>query len=234
MIENIKYWYLRNHKLFEVLNDLEVKDLCIISNYKNAQKDEIIDFSGTDTQRLYIVKEGVVKICYQDDEGKEIITEILQDHDIFGCIHFSNTPQKTQRYEYAKALSKNTSLCSFEINRFKEVLEKNPCLMLKYTSFIGEKLISFQQKYSDIVFKDVETRLIDFFREYALKHGKERIDGSTEISMLLTHQEIAEYIASSRQSVTSAINKLEGEGKILCKSRKVMVIPNLKIFHNVG
>jgi CRP/FNR family transcriptional regulator len=229
MIENIKYWYLRNHKLFEVLNDLEVKDLCIISNYKNAQKDEIIDFSGTDTQRLYIVKEGVVKICYQDDEGKEIITEILQDHDIFGCIHFSNTLQKTQRYEYAKALSKNTSLCSFEINRFKEVLEKNPCLMLKYTSFIGEKLISFQQKYSDIVFKDVETRLIDFFREYALKHGKERIDGSTEISMLLTHQEIAEYIASSRQSVTSAINKLEEEGKILCKSRKTVIIPNLKM-----
>ncbi|KOY87946.1 hypothetical protein AD998_18990 [bacterium 336/3] len=233
MTENIKYWYLRNHKLFEMLNDSEVKDLCIISNYKNAQKEETINFSDTDSKRLYIVKEGIVKVCYQDDEGKEIITEILQDHDIFGCIHFSNMHQKSQRYEYAKALSKTISLCSFEINHFKQVLEKNPCLMLKYTSFIGEKLISFQQKYSDIVFKDVETRLMNFFQEYAFKHGKERIDGSTEMSMLLTHQEIAEYIASSRQSVTSAINKLEEEGKILCKSRKMMVIPNLKIFDNV-
>lgn len=233
MTENIKYWYLRNHKLFDMLNDLEIQDLCIISNYKNAQKDETIHFSDTDIKKLYIVKEGTVKVCYQDEEGKEIITEILTDHDIFGCVHFSNknTPQ---RYEYAKALSKSISLCSFEIEKFKQVLEKNPCLMLKYTSVIGEKLISFQQKYSDIIFKDVEARLIDFFREYARNHGKERIDGSTEMSMLLTHQEIAEYIASSRQSVTSAISKLEEEGKLQYKNRKIIVIPNIKIFDNVG
>jgi len=233
MTDNIKYWYLRNHKLFEMLNDLEIEDLCIISNYKKAQKDEIIDFSDTDVKRLYIVKEGTVKVCYQDEEGKEIITEILTDHDIFGCIHFSNknTPH---RYEYAKALSKNISLCSFEIERFKQMLEKNPCLMLKYTSVIGEKLVSFQQKYSDIVFKDVETRLINFFGEYAKNHGKKRTDGSTEMSMLLTHQEIAEYIASSRQSVTSTINKLEEEGKLMYKNRKMIVIPNIKIFENVG
>ena len=44
MKEDNKYWYLRNHKLFDQLNQKEVEDLCIISNMKSAEKNDIIYF----------------------------------------------------------------------------------------------------------------------------------------------------------------------------------------------
>ena len=225
MRDEIKYWYLRNHKLFDHLNEAEVKSLCIISSYKQGNKNDIIYFSDNDKKRLYTIKQGTLKICYQDKDGKEVITELLTEHDIFGCISLTDSKQNNEE-QYAKVLSENLSICSFEVENFKRILHDNPDLSIKYSELINDKLISFQQKYSDLIFKDVNTRVADFFKRYAGYHSKNN-NGVLEMEMLLTHQEIADYTASSRQSVTSIINKLVEEGKIIYEGRKKVIIPDI-------
>lgn len=225
MKEEIKYWYLRNHKLFDQLSDEEVNGLCIISSYKQGNKNDIIFFSEPDKKRLYTIKQGILKICYTDKDGKEVIAEILTEHDIFGCINIGDR-SPSLRDEYAKVLSDEIRICSFEVDNFKTVLQNNPELSIKYSSLINDKLVSFQQKYSDLIFKDVNTRVADFFKKYASHHAK-KVNDSWEMEMMLTHQEIADYTASSRQSVTSIISKLITEGKIIYEGRKKVIIPDL-------
>ena len=66
-----KYWYLKNHKLFSNLNPQEVKEICLISNFKTAQKGEAIFFNHDDVQRVYTVKRGTIKIIENDADGNE-------------------------------------------------------------------------------------------------------------------------------------------------------------------
>ena len=225
MKEEIKYWYLRNHKLFDHLSNNDVESLCIISSYKQGNKNDIIYFSDTDKKRLYTIKEGTLKICHSDKDGKEVITELLTEHDIFGYINLASS-SNSQNEEYAKVLSDKLSICSFEVENFKTLLQNNNDLSIKYSALINEKLVSFQQKYSDLVFKDVNTRVGDFFKRYASHHSKNN-NGVLEMEMMLTHQEIADYTASSRQSVTSIINKLVEDGKIIYEGRKKVIIPDI-------
>ena len=117
-------------------------------------------------------------------------------------------------------------LCFFEIDNFKNVLLNNPALSIRYTDAVNEKLLHFQQKYEDLIFKDVDTRVLDFFRKYASYHGI-RKGNRVEMEMMLTHQDIADYTASSRQSVTSIINRLVEKGKIVYEGRKKVIIPDL-------
>lgn len=219
MLQENKYWYLRNHKLFEQLGSDELESLCIISNLKNSKKNDLIFFSEEEVKKIYFIKVGTVKICKEDSAGKEIITEILTQGDIFGF-----TAAGAPRLEYAKVISEEVKLCFFELSNFKNVLQNNPMLSLSYSSAMQEKLLSFQQKYEDLIFKDVETRVKDFFKVYARHHGKKKQD-AIEMEMLLTHQDIADYTASSRQSVTTIINKLMEEGKIVYDGRKKVIIP---------
>lgn len=224
MSSDNKYWYLRNHRLFDQLTSKEVEDLCIISNMKNAKKNETIFFSESEIKKVFILKLGTVKICKEDANGREIITEMLTEGDIFGHINSSGT-----RSEYAKVLSDDVKLCFFEVDNFKRVLQNNPALSVKYTDAVNEKLISFQQKYEDLVFKDVDTRVHDFFKRYAKNHGK--FDGKkAEMEMLLTHQDIADYTASSRQSVTTIINRLAEKGKLIYEGRRKVIIPDINDF----
>lgn len=224
--EELKYWYLRNHKLFETLNDSEISSLCIISNFKQGDKNDVIFFSQDDSQKLYTVKEGAIKICYLDETGREIITEILSDHDIFGCTSLTQQSGDSIRNEYAKVLSDHTKICTFDIEKFKHMVQTNPKLSLEYSAKINDKLVSFQQRYSDLIFKDVDTRIHDFFKNYS-EHFGTRIENRIEMVMLLTHQEIAEYTASSRQSVTTSINKLIDKGILIYENRKKVVIPDI-------
>ncbi|MGQ0827357.1 MAG: Crp/Fnr family transcriptional regulator [Bacteroidota bacterium] len=225
MVEDNKYWYLRNHKLFEQLGSKEIEELCIISNMKNAVKNEIIFFSEDETKKIFILKVGTVKICREDVNGKEIITEMLSEGDIFGYIS-ATTTASIPKIEYAKVLSDQVKLCFFEASNFMTVLKSKPSLSVKYADAVNEKFLSFQQKYEDLVFKDVGTRVSDFFKRYAKYHGK--ATGNTiEMEMMLTHQDIADYTASSRQSVTTFINRLVEKGKIIYEGRKKVIIPNI-------
>jgi CRP/FNR family transcriptional regulator, cyclic AMP receptor protein len=222
MTQDSKYWYLRNHKLFDQLTSKEVADLCVVSNMKNVEKNDVIYFSESEVKKIFILKVGTVKICREDESGKEIITEMLTEGDIFGHL---NTPGN--RYEYAKVVSDQVRLCFFEATNFMNVLQNNPTLSIKYADLLNEKLVSFQQKYEDLVFKDVDTRVLDFFKRYAKHHGKINGD-SIEMEMMLTHQDIADYTASSRQTVTSIINRLVVKGIIVYEGRKKVIIPNIK------
>jgi CRP/FNR family transcriptional regulator, cyclic AMP receptor protein len=221
MIKDTKYWYLRNHKLFDQLTSQEVEDLCIVSNMKSAEKNDVISFSESEIKKIFILKVGTVKICRVNESGREVITEMLGEGDIFGHINASVNSQ-----EYAKVLTDQVKLCFFELPNFLNVLQNNPALSLKYTDAVNEKLVSFKQKYEDLIFKDVDVRVLDFFKRYAKHHGKITGD-SVEMEMLLTHQDIADYTASSRQTVTTIINRLVEKGQIVYDGRKKVIIPNI-------
>jgi CRP/FNR family transcriptional regulator len=47
MSEELKYWYLRDHKLFWTLSMSQIKQLCIITGFKKAKKGDVIYFSVT-------------------------------------------------------------------------------------------------------------------------------------------------------------------------------------------
>jgi CRP/FNR family transcriptional regulator len=60
MYEDLKYWYLRDHKLFRTLSF--IRQLCIITGFK-AQKGEIIYFSSSDLPRIFCLKKEYKDCC---------------------------------------------------------------------------------------------------------------------------------------------------------------------------
>lgn len=213
-----KYWYLRDHKLFSVLSSSELKSICMISNFKSAKKGEIILFSHDENTRVYFLKKGTLKIVEIDDKGNEIVKDVLQKGDIFG--EFTLT--ESQSDEYAIAVSESVICCSFRMDDFEKMLEKNPQLSLSYTKWMGFRFKRLQNRYANLMFKDVRTRFKSFLEEWASKEG---MDNSDEIILknYLTHQDIASLICSTRQTVTQLFNELKEQG-ILDYSRTEIIL----------
>ena len=78
MSEELKYWYLRDHKLFMTLSMSQLKQLCIIVGYKKAKKGDVIYFSSSDLPRIFLLKKGNIKIVEIDEDGNETIKDIIQ------------------------------------------------------------------------------------------------------------------------------------------------------------
>jgi CRP/FNR family transcriptional regulator len=221
MNADIKYWYLRNHKLFSVMNNSQISDLCIITSYKKASKNDIIYFGEETEKRIFFLKKGTIKIIENDINGNEIIKEILQKGDIFGELALD---PENNNSEIAEAISPEVIVCSFRLEDFEKVLEKNPTVALKFTKFVGFRFKRLENKYANLVFKDVRTRLVIFLRDWAEREGQ-RDGNKVVMENYLTHQEIASLICSTRQTTTQMLNGLEQSG-LLAYSRSEIIIPD--------
>lgn len=220
MNPDIQYWYLRDHKLFSTLNNAQIKELCIITRYKKANKNEIIYFADDPVQRIYLLKKGMIKIVQSDPDGREVIKDLIQKGDIFGELSLSGSGGTS---EYAQAISSEVLICSFKLEDFERVLAQDPHISLKFTKFIGFKFKRLQNRYANLVFKDVRQRILEFMHEWAENEGTPR-GQELVLANYLTHQDIAQLVCTSRQTVTQTLNQLEAEGR-LTYSRQEIVFP---------
>jgi len=222
MYEELKYWYLRDHKLFRTLSFSQIKQLCIIVGFKKAKKGDVIYFSSSDVPRIFLLKKGNIKIVSIDDEGNETIKEILQKGDLFGELSLE---QDSEVNEYAKALTDEVSICSFLLSDFEDLLVRNPSLALSYTKFVGLKMKRFKNNYSNLVTKDAKTRLVTFLKDWAEKEGKQE-GNKVVIENYLTQNDIAQIICTSRQTATLLLNELE-EKNLIYYNRKEIIIDDI-------
>ena len=222
MSEELKYWYLRDHKLFWTLSMSQIKQLCIVVGYKKAKKGDIIYFSSSDVPRIFLLKKGNIKIVAIDEDGNETIKDIIQKGDLFGELTLENDKNSN---EYAKALTDDVVICSFLMSDFENLMLQNPNLALTYTKFVGLKMKRIKNNYSNLMSKDAKTRLFTFIKEWAEKEGKK--DGNkVTIENYLTQADIAQIIGTSRQTATQLLNEME-ENQLIFYSRKEILIDDI-------
>ncbi len=226
MYEELKYWYLRDHKLFWTLSMSQIKQLCIITGFKKAKKGDIIYFSSSDLPRVFLLKKGNIKIVSVDEDGNETIKDIIQKGDLFGELELDSDRNSN---EYAKALTDDIIICSFLMSDFENLLLQNPSLALSYTKFVGLKMKRIKNSYANLMSKDAKTRLLTFLKDWAEKDGKK--DGKKEgnriiIENYLTQTDIAQIICTSRQTATLLLNELEENG-LMHYGRKEIIIEDI-------
>jgi CRP-like cAMP-binding protein len=219
MYEDLKYWYLRDHKLFRTLSFGQIKQLCIIMGFKKAQKGEIIYFSSSDVPRIFLLKKGNIKIVAVDENGNEAIKDIIQKGDLFGELTLE---VDSQANEYAKVLSDDVAICSFLLSDFEDVLLKNPSLALSYTKLVGLKMKRIKNSYSNLISKDAKTRLSLFLKDWGETEGI-RTESKIVIENYLTQNDIAQIICTSRQTATQLLNEMVTNG-IIQYNRKEIII----------
>ncbi|OXA97564.1 Crp/Fnr family transcriptional regulator [Flavobacterium oncorhynchi] len=222
MYEDLKYWYLRDHKLFRTLSYAQIKQLCIITGFKKASKGEIIYFSTSDLPRIFLLKKGNIKIVAVDDEGNETIKDIIQKGDLFGELTLESDDKNE---EYAKVLSDDVTICSFLMSDFEDLLLKNPKLALSYTKFVGLKMKRVKNSYANLISKDAKTRLYQFLKNWAEQEGSKNGNVVT-IENYLTQNDIAQIICTSRQTATHLLNEMESNN-LLSYNRKEIIIQDI-------
>lgn len=203
-----KFMLLRNYDLWCHLSDDEYDTLNIQHHFIEAKKGDYIYFDSHHLNKLYFVKDGYIKIGYIDEEGNEIIKEIIREGEIFGQFALE---KNNLNGEFARAYKGNVSLCAFSIEDFEKLLKQRPDLAIKYSKQVGEKLRRAEFRLLTMLNKDVRSRLLAFLYNLAMMDGYNGETSSYSMNNFLTHEDIAKLIGSTRQTVTTIINELESE-----------------------
>lgn len=217
MNAEMKIIYLKNHYLANNLTEEQILMLCDAAKIRKANKGEIIQYDDGSESKICLLLSGKAKITEVDDSGNELIREIINEGDLFGKLSFERMNMVD---EYAEILTENTILCSFGFRQFEELMQSNPVLALNFARLMSEKLRRLESRHSNLVFKDVKTRLIYFFKDWAKTDGN-KVGNKVVLKNFLTHSDIAAFISTSRQSVTGLLNELKETGMLSYNRKEI-------------
>lgn len=221
---NLEFKYCA-HKvhIFEDLTENELKSITEMTTNRFYKKGEIIFNEGDTVDYLYIVNSGKIKIYKINTEGKEQILYVLSDGDTFGEYSLFK-PQKSSFY--AQAIT-DVKLCLLTKSDFYKVISKNPEIAMKILKYLSERLQSLEALLKDLSTEDIESRLKSMILRLAEKDGVNTEKG-VEVDIYLSREDIANYLGTTRESISRKLHKLVDEGIIEFISNKHIVIKNIE------
>lgn len=205
--------------LFKDLSVLEKETLFLESTETKFKKGEFVFLPGKEMTHLNILISGVIKTGVYDNEGKEVIQSIVYPEKIFGELALT-APADAK--EFAQALTTDAVVLQIPLTTVRNMVLKNPNSSLKYIELISDRLKRAEKRLQSMVFQNARGRIVDFIKDLAESTGKQ-IGYETLIHNYLTHMEIANLTATSRQTVTTVLNDLRAKNQIYFDRRRILI-----------
>lgn len=179
---------------------------------------EFIYVPADEADRIFFISKGRVKIGTRNEEGKEVTKSVLGPGELFGelCLVGEN-----ERLDFAQTLEA-TEVCIMRRQDLMGLMRERTDLHLFFLQVIGSRVLEMERRLESLVFKDSRTRIIEFLLDLAERKGRQ-VGFEREVRRFLTHQEIANLTATSRQTVTTTLNELRNENLISFNRRRLLV-----------
>ncbi|MDB4538934.1 MAG: Crp/Fnr family transcriptional regulator [Saprospiraceae bacterium] len=217
-------WYLENIDMKGMLDPKKMaENHSDSSNHRTFKKSEYIYMPDEHADKVFFINEGRIKIGTYSETGKEITKSILTHGEVFGELSLIG---ETKRKDFAIAMEE-TSVYIMSVDEMKSMMKKHSTLSLFMMNIIGSRVLEMEQRLESLVFKDSRTRIVEFLENLAKKKGQ-RIGYEMLVRKFLTHQEIANLTATSRQTVTTVLNELRTKN-ILTFNRQRLLIRDMEL-----
>jgi CRP/FNR family transcriptional regulator, cyclic AMP receptor protein len=218
-MNNSSLWYLENIDLPKILCPKKQANMPHApAMYKRG---EYIYITNDKSDKIYFITEGQVKIGSYSDGGKEITKVILGKGEVFGELSITG---EERRRDFAYVME-DTDVCTVTVNEMKSLFKDYNALQGFFLRLMGSRMIEMEQRLESLVFKDARSRVIEFLADQGKKKGQ-TVGTETLIKRFMTHQDIANLTATSRQTVTTVLNDLR-EQNLINFSRNRLLIRDL-------
>lgn len=214
-----RLWYLKRCDLFQRLGQEQLSSLetrCRIRKYPRASP---IYLPADLADSVLLLAEGRVKIGSFTEDGKQTILAFIEPGELFGELSLMGSEQ---REEYAETVDKSTVVL-IPGEAMQQLLAENPEISLGVTKLFGLRRRRIERRLKYLLFRSNRERLVHLLLELAEQYGQE-VAGGVELRIKLSHQDLANIIGSTRETVTVVLGELQAEGCLKLGRRKIVIL----------
>lgn len=213
-----KYWYLKRCDLFEQLDDVQIARLEAQSQIKSYDRNSLVYLPDDQSDSVLLVASGRVRIYHITSEGKEALLAFIDPGELFGEMTVIG---QQEREEFAETMEKS-QIIKIPRPAIEELMQEQPGLTMGLTRMIGLRRQTFERRLKSLMFQSNRERLIHLLLELAERYGVAHAEGIA-LRLKLSHQEMANLIGSTRETVTVVLGELQLEKLVLIQRRQVIL-----------
>lgn len=191
------------------------------SGLRRVRRGECVFQPGDEADCVYFIAEGRVKISALGEEQKEVTKGIFSGGDLFGeQAIISDEPRRDQAVALQDTLLRVLSAPDMLL-----LLQGRTDLTMLLMQLVASRQQDMEQRLESLVFRDSRSRVVECLVHLTAQKGQ-RVGYEWVLHKPITHQEIANLTATSRQTVTTTLNDLQ-YSKILTFNRKRLLVRDL-------
>lgn len=209
---------LRAIPLFSRVNDTDLEDIASHLIERRFPKHATVVEEGLPGDYMYVIREGRVKVTKASDDGREKIMNFLDKGQFFGDMALLTGEMRSASVKTLEP----ARLLALSRRDFIDTLRQSPDLALAVIEELTNRLRETNEQASSLSFQGVKERTRSLFERIA---DTDPTRGNRRMTPTLTHQQIADMIGTSRETVTRAVKQLKEEGW-LDQAGKRYVIPD--------
>lgn len=202
---------------FPNLDEASLRTLAPRGVARNVRKNVVVVNEGDETDSLYVLISGRVKVFCTGDDGREVVLQTMESGDYFGEVVLDGGPRS--------ASVMTLEMCRLFVISHGDVeglLAANPLFGRNLIAKLTGKVRSLTSKVRDLALKDVYGRFARFLEENAVER-----DGERTVPERLTQADIAARIGGSREMVSRIVRDLTAGGYIAIEAKHIRILKKL-------
>jgi CRP-like cAMP-binding protein len=207
---------MRAIPLFSRVGEADLETIAALLIERRYPKNSVIIEEGMAGDYMYVIRSGRVKVTKASDDGREKIMDFLESGAFFGEMALLDHEPRSASVRTLEP----SVLAALSRRDFVGVLRNNADLALSLIQELTRRLRDTDEQATSVSFQRVQDRAKGLFARIA------REDGEFEhrrVTPALTHQQIADMIGTSRETVTRAVKELKQSGWLEQHGKRYLV-----------
>lgn len=211
-------WHLKNNALFRKLTAEQMQRLETCSRARSFAARSPIYLPSESADNVFVLASGLVKVCNLTGEGKQSILAFIEPGELFGELAlFEDQP----RDEYVESVQRST-VVMIPARELQSLMAVNHDVSIALTKVIGLRRHRVERRLKHLMFLSNRDRLIHLLLDLAEQFGIHESNG-IRLRIKLAHQELANLMGSTRETVTILLGQLKAEGLVDGGRREIVL-----------
>ena len=197
--------------------ELAPADIQLIASHgvvRRYAKGSVLINEGDESDSLFVIIDGTVKVFLSDENGKEVILRIQGAGEYFGELAIIDSAPRS-----ASVITlEPTRVAVVTRAGFEQCMRENEDVALQLIRSLAARVRSLTENVRNLALLDVYGRVARTLLNMAEEH-----DGEQVIPQKLTHQEIANMVGASREMVSRIMKDLMEGGYIEVRDRQIHI-----------
>lgn len=193
--------------LVPIFNHLPHNELANIAGkaaMRTLKRTEFIHRAGDQSDQLYIVHQGKVKVYRLSEEGKEQLIRILEPGDFTGELTLFSPGRHDS---YAEA-TEESRVCIINRNDLSALMQEHPTIGMHLLSELAQRLGSSEKQTAAIATESISARIVVYLARLS-EQAKSR-----DIRLSMSRKDLASYLGTTPETISRRLAEFEEAGWI--------------------
>jgi CRP/FNR family cyclic AMP-dependent transcriptional regulator len=200
--------------LFSGFSDGDMEAVSDLVVTRSFPKNTLVICEGDQSDSLYFILSGKVKVFLSDEEGKEVTLNMQTAGDYFGELAILDEAPRSASVMTVE----ETKLAILSKSAFDKCMEEHPAMALVIMRGLARRLRELTENVRSLALMDVYGRVARLLLEMA-----EESDDKMVIKQRLTQRDIASMVGASREMVSRILRDLSIGGYITVENKIITI-----------